>query len=277
MTEQRSTPAYGRIWFNALACAPSPIDMQLPDSVLLARTVLDDEPAELIAIVPDPQSRFRRARKGQMGLEQGWGFAEAIGAMTANGAAAGRARTPIVVVVDVPGQAYGYLEELVGIHQALAAAAAALARARLAGHPVTALVVGSAVSGAFLAIGLQANRIVALDHDAITVQVMSKQATARITKRSVDELDALAAVLPATAYDGRSFARLGAVSASVPVGDALHPTGPEIASVLRALAEASAQTRADGTSLRARLASPEARLQRAASIEVRRRVAREWR
>lgn len=40
-----------------------------------------------------------------------------------------------------------------GIHRALAGAAAAYANARLAGHPVIGLIVGKAMSGAFLAHG----------------------------------------------------------------------------------------------------------------------------
>ncbi|SUG52965.1 malonate decarboxylase, gamma subunit [Salmonella enterica subsp. arizonae] len=67
-------------------------------------------------------------------------------------------KRPIVAVIDVPSQAYGRREEGFGIHQALAGAAAAYANARLAGHPVIGLIVGKAMSGAFLAHGYQANR-----------------------------------------------------------------------------------------------------------------------
>ena len=65
------------------------------------------------------------------------------------GAGPGRARsdrpptaTPrkraIVAVVDVSSQAYGRREEAFGIHEALAGAAGAYAKARQAGHPVIA-------------------------------------------------------------------------------------------------------------------------------------------
>lgn len=92
-------------------------------------------------------------------------------------------------MVDVPSQAYGYREELIGVHQALAAAIDAYAAAREAGHPVVALMVGKAVSGASLAHGLQANRLIALDDDGVQVHVMSKQSAARITRRTIAELD----------------------------------------------------------------------------------------
>ena len=71
-------------------------------------------------------------------------------------------RRPIVAVIDVASQAYGRSEEAYGIHQALAGAADAYASARLAGHPVIGLIVGQAMSGAFLAHGYQANRLIAL-------------------------------------------------------------------------------------------------------------------
>ncbi len=116
-------------------------------------------------MVPDPASRFFRARNGEVGLEQGWALAAVVRDVFA------RAHPrPIVALVDVPSQAYGHTEELLGIHLACAAAADAYATARLAGHPVIALLVGRAMSGAFLAHGYQANRILALDNSEVLVQ-----------------------------------------------------------------------------------------------------------
>ncbi len=57
------------------------------------------------------------------------------------------ARRPIIAVVDVPSQAYGRLEALLGISYSLAAAVDAYASARMEGHPVVGLIVGSAISG----------------------------------------------------------------------------------------------------------------------------------
>ncbi|MCQ4955046.1 biotin-independent malonate decarboxylase subunit gamma, partial [Holdemania filiformis] len=62
-----------------------------------------------------------------------------------------KVKRPIIVVIDVPSQAYGYNEELIGIHVALANSAAAYAKLRQAGHPVIGLIAGNAISGAFLA------------------------------------------------------------------------------------------------------------------------------
>lgn len=73
-----------------------------------------------------------------MGLLEGWGLAKAVD--DAIQADAGRAdKRVLVAVVDVPSQAYGRREEALGIHQALAGAVDAYARARLAGHPVIGL------------------------------------------------------------------------------------------------------------------------------------------
>ena len=117
-------------------------------------------------------------------------------------------KRPIIAIVDVPSQAYGRREEALGIHQALAAAADSYARARLAGHPVIALLVGKAMSGAFLAHGYQANRLIALRDPGVMVHAMGKASAARVTLRSVEELEALAASVPPMAYDIDSYASL---------------------------------------------------------------------
>jgi malonate decarboxylase beta subunit len=183
----------------------------------------------------------------------------------------------LIAIVDVPGQPYGYLEELLGLHLALAAAVDAYATARLAGHPVVALVVGQAISGAFLAHGMQANRILALDDSGVAVQVMSKRSTARVTRRSVEELDEIAKEVPATAYDVASFARLGALHRLIEGVNAEEPGAEDVETVRDALAEAISSARhEDSTDLSGRLASPEALQHRRASLRVRERLTQEW-
>ena len=81
--------------------------------------------------------------------------------------AAAPRRRAIVAVVDLPSQAYGRIEEMAGLHQTIAAAVDAYAAARVAGHPVVAIVVGKALSGGFLAHGLQAQQILALDDPGV--------------------------------------------------------------------------------------------------------------
>ena len=87
-------------------------------------------------------------------------------------------KRPIVAIIDVPSQAYGRREEAFGIHQALAGAAGAYAKARLAGHPVIGLIVGKAMSGAFLAHGYQANRLIAIN-DAVRAGACDGQSVRR--------------------------------------------------------------------------------------------------
>jgi malonate decarboxylase beta subunit len=258
----------GRTWFEALAGA---IPDAEPPSVLCADGTVRGERARFLAIVPNVEAKFPRARGGELGLEEGWGLARRVRE------AVDGDRRALVAVVDVPGQPYGYREELLGLHLALAAAVDAYATARLAGHPVVALVVGQAISGAFLAHGMQASRILALDDPGVAVQVMSRRSTARVTRRSVEELDEIAEEVPATAYDVASFARLGALHRLIQGVDAAEPTEEEVEMVRDALAEEIASARHDGsTDLAGRLASPEASHHRGASLRVRGRLAEEW-
>jgi malonate decarboxylase beta subunit len=257
----------GRTWFEALA-GVSPAGE--PASVLCADGVVGGERARFLAVVPDPEPKFPRARGGELGLEEGWAIARYVRETVAEDGD----RRALVAVVDVPGQPYGYREELLGLHLSLAAAVDAYATARLAGHPVVALVVGRAISGAFLAHGMQANRVLALDDPGVAVQVMSKCSTARITRRSVEELDEIAEALPATAYDVASFARLGALHRLIEVAE---PDAEDVETVRDALAEAISSARHDGaTDLSGRLASREARGHRSVSLRVRERLAEEW-
>jgi biotin-independent malonate decarboxylase gamma subunit len=274
MNDEQFT-SFGTVWFDALEAGDTAHGEPGLASIRSGDVRLGDEAGVLLAVVPDPIARFPRARHGEVGLAEGWGIARAVREVVS--ADLGRpVQRPIVVVVDVPSQAYGYTEELAGVHQSLAASADALATARLAGHPVTALIVGKAISGAFLAVGLQANRIISLDHEGIVVQVMSKLSAGRITRRTVEQLDAIAAIVPSTAYDGASFARLGAVHEVLHVDQPSAPSGTDIARVLQSLTTTTADIRAHGTGLESRLTSAEARVGRAASITVREMVAAAW-
>jgi malonate decarboxylase gamma subunit len=186
------------------------------------------------------------------------------------------ARRPIIAIVDVSSQAYGRREELLGIHLACAAAADAYASARLAGHPVIALLVGKAMSGAFLAHGYQANRIIALDSPQVMVHAMGKQAAARVTRSSVEKMEELGEQIAPLAYDIRSYAKLGLLYKLVEGIDADAPGRIDVDRVRAELMSAITDTRAGSSDLAGRLTSPAARKMRAASIEVRLRLAEQW-
>jgi malonate decarboxylase gamma subunit len=262
----------GRIWFDALTDGAGAIESGLR-SVRVADAVLGGEIARFIAVVPDAQNRFPRARSGEVGLDEGWALAHQVRnfAESTEGP-----RRPIIAIVDVSSQAYGRREELLGIHLACAAAADAYASARLAGHPVIALLVGKAMSGAFLAHGYQANRIIALDSPQVMVHAMGKQAAARVTRSSVEKMEELGEQIAPLAYDIRSYAKLGLLHKLVEGIDADAPGRIDVDRVRAELMSAITDTRAGSSDLAGRLTSPAARKMRAASIEVRLRLAEQW-
>ncbi|KTC14149.1 biotin-independent malonate decarboxylase subunit gamma [Pseudomonas marginalis ICMP 9505] len=256
----------GLQWFNALSNGATPVD-GLPASLKVADGVLGEHAVRFIAVVTDEHNRFPRARNGEVGLLEGWGLAKAVDAAIERGD-----QRPIIAIVDVPSQAYGRREEALGIHQALAAAADSYARARLAGHPVIALLVGKAMSGAFLAHGYQANRLIALRDPGVMVHAMGKASAARVTLRSVEELEALAASVPPMAYDIDSYASLGLLWETLSVSQIEQPSADDVARVGDCLANAIKDVQAGGSDLRGRLGAAN----RAASSHVRELLREQW-
>ncbi|PQV47936.1 biotin-independent malonate decarboxylase subunit gamma [Paraburkholderia sp. BL21I4N1] len=272
MSDKTLTPlSRGARWFHALAGEPSSAA-----PVWSGDASLGGETARFVTVVPDPANRFPRATDNVVGLEQGWLLARAVREAIAQDAASGT-RRPIVAIVDVKSQAYGYREEMLGIHLACAAGVDAYATARDAGHPVVALIVGPAMSGAFLAHGYQANRIVALDAPGTMVHAMGKEAAARVTRRTVEELDALGETIVPMSYSMASFAKLGLLDQLIDGVDADAPDASQIEHVRQVLTEQIRSARNDRSKgLSHRLESAAAQTNRAASIEVRRRLAEQW-
>ena len=256
----------GLQWFNALSAGATPVS-GLPNSLKVADGVLGDQPVRFIAVVTDPHNRFPRARNGEVGLLEGWGLAKAVDEVIETGD-----KRPLIAIVDVPSQAYGRREEALGIHQALAAAVDSYARARLAGHPVIALLVGKAMSGAFLAHGYQANRLIALRDPGVMVHAMGKASAARVTLRSIDELEALAASVPPMAYDIDSFASLGLLWETLTVSQIEQPTTQDLARVSDCLVQAIKDVQAGGVDLSGCLGA----VNRAASAHVRQLLREQW-
>ncbi|MCF5141694.1 biotin-independent malonate decarboxylase subunit gamma [Pseudomonas sp. PA-6-1D] len=254
----------GLQWFNALSSGATPVE-GLPDSLKVADGVVGEQAVRFIAVVTDAQNRFPRARNGEVGLLEGWGLAKAVDEAIEKGD-----KRPIIAIVDVPSQAYGRREEALGIHQALAAAADSYARARLAGHPVIALLVGKAMSGAFLAHGYQANRMIALRDPGVMVHAMGKASAARVTLRSVEELEVLAASVPPMAYDIDSYASLGLLSETLSVSQIEQPTAGDVAQVSDCLLQAIEDIHSPD--LKGRLGASN----RAASSHVRQLLREQW-
>ena len=233
----------GRAWFAALTGASASLP-GYSGAVLVADAELAGQKARYIAVVPDQGNRFPRVRNGEVGLVEGWEIAKAVQEAVAQDRDSDN-KTAIVAVIDVASQAYGRREEGYGIHQALAAAAGAYASARLAGHAVIGLIVGKAISGAFLAHGYQANRLIAMNDDKVMVHAMGKESAARITLRSVDALESLAATVPPMAYDIVNYASLGLLWRLLDLADPDRPSAPDLALVRTTLKEALADIAGD--------------------------------
>jgi malonate decarboxylase gamma subunit len=260
----------GATWLAALTESAAAV-AGYPRSVRVVDALLADQPCRYIAVLPDESNPYPRARTGEVGLIEGWALAKAV--HQAIDSDLETHKRTIVAVVDVSSQAYGRREEAFGIHAALAGAAGAYAKARQAGHAVIALIVGKAMSGAFLAHGYQANRIIALNDSGVMVHAMGRAAAARVTMRSVDDLERLAADVPPMAYDVASYATLGLLWRLLAVGSADRPSDADVSSVRRALTAALDNIRSDPTvDLRSRLGGPN----RQASSLVREKLLAQW-
>ena len=261
----------GRVWFEALAgdAIPAP---PIP-SVLVGDADLHGDQGRFISVVPHRTSRFPRARGGEVGVEEGWTIAKCGREVIAE--TGGATKRPIVAIVDLPGQAYGRREEMLGIFLSCAAATDMYVSARLAGHPVVTLVVGQALSGGFLAHGYQAHRILALNDPGVSIHAMGKNAAARVTRRSLDELETLTRTVLPLAYDVRSSVRLGIVHHVIKVSDAQVPSSGDVKKVKREIAAAISSARQEmETAPGSR--SPSSQKYRRASLEVTRRLAEQW-
>ena len=184
-------PNRAALWLNKLA-PDAPLMSGLCPSVQVADGQIDGESVRFIAVVPDANNHYPRAAGGEVGLLEGWTLAKVVNE---------------TIAAD-----------------ALAGAAGAYAKARLAGHPVIGLIVGKAMSGAFLAHGYQANRLIAFNDSGVLVHAMGKASAARITLRTVEALEKLAATIPPMAYDVSNYATLGLLSALL---DISHPDAPD--------------------------------------------------
>jgi len=258
----------GHLWLQAL----SGQSIRKRTSVRIADTELNGMPVRWLAVTPDLCNPFPRARNGETGLLEGWQLAQAVDEAITQYHDKAQKRA-LIAIVDVPSQAYGRREEALGLHQSLAAAVDSYARARLAGHPVIALLVGNAMSGAFLAHGYQANRIIALRDEGVMVHAMGKQAAARITLRSVDELEQLAARIPPMAYDIDSYASLGLLWEILDINAINAPSAADIERVKNILHRALSDIARDPTpDLRSRLGAEH----RTASRRVRELLRAQW-
>jgi malonate decarboxylase gamma subunit len=273
MNNPQTVARRGRIWFAALAGKQAKIVPSVP-SVLVADTTLQKERVRFLAVVPDPDNRFPCARQGQVGLQEGWNLAKQV--RDATKADENGEKRAIIAIVDVPSQAYGRREELLGIFLAAAAATDAYVSARLAGHPVISLIVGQAISGGFLTHGAQANRLLAFDDPGVVVHAMAKNAAARVTRRTMEELDKLADTVIPMSYKVQDYAKLGTLYQLIEGVDVDAPEPKQVDQVRADLCAAIADARSGERDLSQRLRSPSAQETRRGTLMVRQRLAAEW-
>lgn len=264
-----TTVSRGALWLEKLAPNAQRLSGLCP-SVQAADGQVNGEAVRFIAVVPDANNHYPRAAKGEVGLLEGWTLAKVVSETVAADANSSVKR-PIIAVIDVPSQAYGRREEAFGIHQALAGAAAAYANARLAGHPVIGLIVGKAMSGAFLAHGYQANRLIAFNDAGVLIHAMGKDSAARITLRTVEALEKLAATIPPMAYDISNYATLGLLSDLLNISNPDAPSESDLTQVKSTLQQAIKDARQD-TTLKNRLGADNRR----SSALVRERMKASW-
>ena len=155
--------------------------------------------------------RFGAALAGVIGLEEAYKMATAVYyTIEADATKQQQNKRPILLIVDTPGNAPGKVEEIFGMHLSTGAYQLALADARQKGHPILALIVGRAISGAFLCHGLQADRILSLSAKYGTkIHVMPLSSISAITKIDIERLEELAASNPVFASGAEYFYKLG--------------------------------------------------------------------
>jgi biotin-independent malonate decarboxylase gamma subunit len=106
---------------------------------------------------------------------------------------------------------------------------------------------------------------------------MHKEAAARITRRSVAELEELGNEIAPMSYDVRDYAKLGLLYKLLHVDDPQHPTTADIEAVRYDLADAIQDARREAPDLSSRLQSDAAMQTRKAGIAVRAALEAQWR
>ena len=170
--------------------------------------------------------RFPVVYAGVIGLEEAYKMAMAVYCtIQADVDKPLAEKRPLLLIVDTPGNGPGKVEEIIGMNKATGAYQLALAEARMKGHPIVAVVIGRAISGAFLCHGLQADHIVSLSAKFQTmIHVMPLTSISRITKLSLERLNELAQVNPVFAPGPQFFYQLGGIEALIEELQDLRPT-----------------------------------------------------
>lgn len=187
--------------------------------------MLNGKPATVLANDAEAVNpRFQVVYFGVIGMEEAYKMASAVyETIEADKEKPVEEKRPLLLIVDTPGNGPGKVEEIIGMNKATGAYQLALAEARKCGHAVIAMVIGRAISGAFLCHGLQADHILALPKEYGTViHVMPLSSISRITKMDVERLEELSQKNPVFASGVQFFYNLGGVEEIVPAPDQMR-------------------------------------------------------
>lgn len=190
------------------------LDGEFGPGAVVGTACLNGRPATILA--NDAQAvnpRFPVVYFGIIGMEEAYKMASAVyETIEADREKPIAEKRPLLLIVDTPGNGPGKVEEIFGMNKATGAYQLALAEARKQGHAVIAMVIGRAISGAFLCHGLQADHILALPKECGTmIHVMPLTSISRITKMDIERLEELSQESPVFAAGVDFFYRLGGV------------------------------------------------------------------
>lgn len=184
---------------------------------------------DVVVIANDAQAfneRFPVVYFGVIGMEEAYKMAKTVYSTIKQDADKPLGeKTPLVLIVDTPGNGPGKVEEIFGMNKATGGYQLALAEARKSGHPIVACVIGRAISGAFLCHGLQADHILALSPEFGTmIHVMPLTSISRITKMDIERLEELSKENPVFAAGPQFFYQLGGVDELIENVEDMRPT-----------------------------------------------------
>ncbi len=200
-------------------------DPEFGPGAVVGTAKLGDQACTIIANDANAfNEKFPVVYAGIIGMEEAYKMAQAVYAsMAADIDVPKEEKRPLVLVVDTPGNGPGKIEEIFGMNKATGAYQLALAEARQAGHPIVAMVIGRAISGAFLCHGLQADNILSLDSDFGTmIHVMPLTSVSRIIRKDLETLQELSKVSPVFAAGPEFFHALGGVEELIDSVDAMR-------------------------------------------------------
>lgn len=194
------------------------LDSDLAPSVFIGEAMLDGKICTVMGNNSKrPSPHFRIVYNGIVGMEEAYKFSQGVYAtIDEDEKKPKEEKRPIILLIDAPGNSPGKVEEIVGMTKATASYQFAIEDARSAGHPVIGMIIGRAVSGAFLCHGLLSDRILSLPKEYGTiVHVMPTTSISVITKIPLERLNELVKTNPVFASGAEFVYKLGTINEMV--------------------------------------------------------------